>query len=88
MFLFNPLMFITLDDLVEPKRPSLSFSPGAIKRIRRKLSNFVISGPLSVESLYAQILSIFEEHGQERTTRNRNSPESWFRLLPGPVRYI
>ncbi len=40
-----------------------------------------------VETRYTAILEIFETYGQERSSRNRNTPESWFRLLTGPVRY-
>ncbi len=78
--------FLHPDNLVDEKRPSLSFSPGAVKRIRAKLRSFEQIGPVTVENLYTRILAIFEEHGQERSTRNRNTPESWFRLLPAPVR--
>jgi hypothetical protein len=74
--------------LVEPKLPSLSFSPRAIKNIQKKLTNFRSPTPLSIETLYAAILAIFEEHGQEKTARNANTPESWFRFLPGAVRLV
>jgi hypothetical protein len=81
-------MSMLADPLVEPKPPSLSFSPRAIKNIQRKLKAFRVTGTPTVESLYGSIMAIFEEHGQERRTRNANTPESWFRFLPGPVRLV
>ncbi len=74
------------DLLVEPKPPSLSFSPRAVKNIQKRLKTLSLTNPVTVESLYGAILAIFEEHGQVKRSGTPNTPESWFRFLPGPVR--
>jgi hypothetical protein len=88
LIIFAKLFLDYLDPLVEPKRPSLSYTPRAIKNIQLKLKALKPPPVVTVDSLYEAIHAIFEEHGTERTPRNPNTPESWFRFLPGPVRLV
>jgi hypothetical protein len=57
-----------------------------VKNIQKRLKTLSLTNPVTVESLYGAILAIFEEHGQVKRSGTPNTPESWFRFLPGPVR--
>jgi hypothetical protein len=74
-------------DLIEPKPPSLSFSPAAVKHIQEKLKRLERI-PTSANTAYELILDIFMSHGQEKKPKNKNSAKSWFRFLPGDKRFF
>jgi hypothetical protein len=71
---WDTIVSFVIVDLIEPKPPSLSFSPAAIKHIQEKLKRLG-NIPTNVNAAYERILDIFVSHGQERKQKNKNSAE-------------
>ncbi len=81
----NIFFLLHLDPLVDPRPPARSFSPRAVKNIKKKVSSLgVVRG--TPDALYETIIAVFLEHSQERRAPSTDTTESWTNLIPAPMR--